>query len=284
MPVSPSSSAQAAREAVAGRLRDLRKEAGLTVVELADRCDWHHSKTSRIENALTGPTANDIRKWCRATNAEDQTQDLIVQSVNAESMYREWRHQIRSGLKQLQESSAQLFRETELFRVYSSTLVPGLLQTEGYASGVLHLSARFRELPFDDSAEAARARVERSRIIHEPGRRFVLIVEESVLYCQISDAEAMAAQLGYLLTAGALPAVSLGIIPMATRDRTQWPRETFHIYDDQLVSVEFVSARVRITQPSEIALYLKAFEQLRGMAVYGTEARELVLRAIQALR
>lgn len=55
MPISPSSSAQAARAVVARRLRDLRKSAGLTVVELANRCDWHHSKTSRIENAQTGP-------------------------------------------------------------------------------------------------------------------------------------------------------------------------------------------------------------------------------------
>ncbi|WP_405894574.1 helix-turn-helix transcriptional regulator [Streptomyces sp. NBC_00104] len=283
MPLSPSSSAQAAREAVARRLRDLRKEAGLTVVELADRCGWHHSKTSRIENAVTGPTAKDIRRWCGAVHADEQADNLIVQSVNAESMYREWRHQVRNGLKQLQESSAQVFNSTALFRVYSSTLVPGLLQTEGYAAGILRRAAHFRELPFDDSAEAARARVERSRVIHEPGRRFVLLVEESVLHCQIADADAMAAQLGYLLTAGALPSVSLGIIPMGTQERVQWPRETFHIYDDELVSVELVSARVRITQPDEITLYLKAFEQLRGMAVYGPTARALILKAIEAL-
>lgn len=284
MPLSPSSSAQAAREAVARRLRDLRKEAGLTVVELAGRCDWHHSKTSRIENAVTGPTAKDIRRWCKAVHAEDQAENLVVRSVNAESMYREWRHQVRNGLKELQESSAQVFNSTALFRVYSSTLVPGLLQTEGYAASILRTVARFRELPSDDSAEAARARVERSRVIHEPGRRFVLLVEEAVLYCQIADADAMAAQLGFLLTAGALPSVSLGIIPMLTGERVQWPRETFHIYDDELVSVELVSARVRITQPDEIALYLKAFEQLRGMAVYGSEARALILKAIAALR
>ncbi|WP_030621093.1 helix-turn-helix domain-containing protein [Streptomyces fulvoviolaceus] len=283
MPVSPSSSAQAAREAVAGRLRDLRKMAGLTITGLADRCGWHHSKTSRIENALTGPTATDIRRWCAAVDAAHQAQDLIVQSVNAETMYREWRHQVRGGLKQLQNSSAQFFRDTGLFRVYSSTLVPGLLQTEGYAAGVLRTAARFRELPLDDSAEAARVRVERSRVIHEPGRRFVLLLEEAVLYCQIADSDAMAAQLGYLLTAGAQPTVSLGIIPTAARERTQWPRETFHVYDDHLVSVELVSARVRITQPAEIALYLKAFEELRSMAVYGANARTLILKAIEAL-
>ena len=87
-----------------------------------------------------------------------------------------------------------------------------------------------------------------------------------------------------LLTAGALTQVSLGIIPMATRARPQWPIETFHMYDDSLVSVEFLSAEVNITQPSEIALYLKAFEQLRCMAVYGAEARALIVTAIAALR
>ncbi|MFD8914226.1 helix-turn-helix domain-containing protein [Streptomyces sp. NPDC059575] len=283
MPVSPSSSAQAAREVVAHRLRDLRKTAGLTVVELADRCGWHHAKTSRIENARTAPTVPDIRAWCTACGMPDQAEGLIAQSLHAESLYTEWRTQVRAGLKALQSSEPNLFRDTALFRVYSSSLVPGLLQTEGYAAGVLRISARFRDVPVDDSAAAARARVERSRIVHEPGRRFVFVVEEPVLHYRVCDTEAMAAQLGYLLTAGALPQVSLGIIPTNTAARQQWPRETFHVYDDRLVSVELVSARVRITQPSEIDLHLTAFEQLRAMAVYGPDARTLIRRAIEAL-
>ncbi|MDQ0934766.1 helix-turn-helix domain-containing protein [Streptomyces turgidiscabies] len=284
MPISPSSSAQAAREVVAQRLRDLRKGAGLTVTDLAVRCGWHHAKTSRIENARTAPSATDIRLWCRASGAQDQAEDLITQSLHAESMYTEWRHQVRSGLKQLQDSAVQFFYETQLFRVYSSSLVPGLLQTEGYAASVLGISARFRDLPVDDSAEAARARVDRSRVIHEAGHRFVLLVEEAALRYRLGDNDAMAAQLGYLLTAGALPQVSLGIIPMDVSRRVQWLRETFHVYDDRMVSVELVSARVKITQPSEIALYLKAFEQMRAMAVYGAGARTLIVKAIEALR
>ncbi|MFG2794004.1 Scr1 family TA system antitoxin-like transcriptional regulator [Streptomyces sp. NPDC048419] len=284
MPLSPSSSAQAAREVVAQRLRDLRKSAGLTVTELASRCNWHHAKTSRIENARTAPTATDIRLWCRACELPGQAEDLITQSLHAESMYTEWRTQVRAGLKALQDSEPRLFKDTELFRIYSSTLVPGLLQTEGYAAGILSISARFRDLPIDDSAEAAHARVARSRIIHEPGHRFVFVVEEDALRHQICGTEEMAAQLGFLLTAGALPQVSLGIIPMNAAARAQWPRETFHVYDDTLVSVELISARVKITQPSEITLYLRAFEQLRAHAVYGAQARALIVKAIDALR
>ncbi|HZH27290.1 MAG TPA: helix-turn-helix transcriptional regulator [Azospirillaceae bacterium] len=283
MPISPSSSAQAARKVVAQRLRGMRRRAGLTVTELADRCGWHHAKTSRIENARTAPNAADIRLWCRACDALDQADDLIAQSLHAESMYTEWRTEVRHGLKALQGSEPRLFQDTRHFRVYSSSLVPGLLQTEGYAAGVLGISAAFRDLPVDDSAEAAQARVGRSLIIHQPGHTFVFVVEEAALRYQVCDGNAMAAQLGYLLTAGALPQVSLGIVPMSAPQRRQWPRETFHIYDDRLVSVELVSARVRITQPSEVSLYARAFQELRSMAVYGADARALILQAIEAL-
>ncbi|MGW4908568.1 helix-turn-helix domain-containing protein [Streptomyces sp. NPDC004270] len=282
MPISPSSSAQTAREGVALRLRDLRADAGITGSELAERCGWTHPKTSRLENARTPPTPDDIRRWCAACGAEDQAADIIAQSRDAESLYSEWRRKVRAGLKRLQDSYVELYQATELFRVYSPTLVPGLLQTEGYACALLSANARLLGIP-DDSDEAAAARIERSRVIHEPGHRFVMLIEEGVLRYQLGDSDAMAAQLGYLLTAGALPSVSLGIIPGATRERVLWPQELFHVYDDTLVSVELLSARVRVTQPSEIELYIKAFEQLRAMAVYGAEARSLILKAIDAL-
>ncbi len=283
MPISPSSSAQTARENVARQLRDLRRNADLTVTELALRCNWHHAKTSRIENARTPPSPTDIRLWCRATDAADQAPDLIAASQHAESLYREWRQRVRSGLKKLQDSYVELYKSTELLRVYSPVLVPGLLQTEGYAKALLSINARFLDVP-DDGAEAAAARVQRSQVIHEPGHRFVFVVEEAVLYYQLGDADAMAAQLGYLLTAGALPQVSFGIIPTSTRERALWPQETFDVHDDTLVSVELLSAEVNVTQPSEIALYVKAFEQLRSMAMYGADARALIVKAIEALR
>ncbi|MGC5034093.1 helix-turn-helix domain-containing protein [Streptomyces sp. DT190] len=283
MTISPSSSAQAARENVARQLRDLRRNAGMTVTELASQCGWHHAKTSRIENARTPPSPTDIRKWCEATRAPKKADDLIAASQHAESLYREWRDRVRSGLARLQDSYVELYRSTELLRVYSPVLVPGLLQTEGYARALLSTNARLLGIP-DDGQEAAAARVRRSQIIHEAGHRFVFVIEEAVLHYQLGDTDAMAAQLGYLMTAGALPSVSLGIIPTSTPERALWPQETFDVHDDMLVSVELLSAEVNVTQPSEVALYVKAFEELRSMAVYGAQARELVLRAIESLR
>ncbi|EDY44386.1 regulatory protein [Streptomyces sp. SPB074] len=223
-------------------MRALRKSAGLTVTELGAACGWHHAKTSRIENARTAPSVKDITVWCRASGAESLTADLEAQSLNAESMYSEWRDQMRGGMKRLQESLTDFYRETRLFRVYSSTLIPGLLRTEGYAAGLLTAIAGFRQIPVKEGAEAAAARVARSRAIHEPGHRFVFLVEEAALRYRIGDDEAMAAQLGFLLTAGALPSVSLGIVPASRSHRRQWPHETFHVYDDALISIELLSA------------------------------------------
>ncbi|MFE5855017.1 helix-turn-helix domain-containing protein [Streptomyces sp. NPDC056500] len=282
MSSSPSSAAQAAREAVARRLRELRLDAGLTGSQLAARCGWTHPKTSRIENARTPPSPQDIRRWCEVCGTPGQAADIIAASRDAESLYTEWRRKLRIGLEQLQNSYVPLFKGTRVFRVYSGTIIPGLIQTEGYISSLLTRRTEFREIPADVRAATA-ARLERSRVLHDPRKRFLLLVEESALRHQMGDTEAMAAQLGYLLTAGAIPSVSFGVIPDSAKDRTLSPTETFHIYDDTLVSIELLSAQVKITQPSEIALYLKAFEELRSMAVYGADARALIVKAIDAL-
>ena len=61
MPAHPSPSVQKAREALAGRLSEIRKDAELSGRELAARCGWSESKSSRIENAKTPPSDADIK-------------------------------------------------------------------------------------------------------------------------------------------------------------------------------------------------------------------------------
>jgi hypothetical protein len=95
----------------------------------------------------------------------------------------------------------------------------------------------------------------------------------------------MSAQLGSLLAAMALPSMSLGVIPAAApREQVMWPLEQFTIFDDTRVHVELLAARVTVTAPGELDLYLRAFARLTEVAVYGAEARALIVRAIDALR
>jgi transcriptional regulator with XRE-family HTH domain len=278
---SPSSSVQAAREALAARLREIRLDAGLTAREIALRAGWHPSKSSRIENAVTPPSDADIRAWCSICGAEDQAADLIAASRSAESMYVEWRRLQRTGLRRLQESYVPLFERTRTFRIYCSNVVPGLLQTPAYATALLSEITAFREAP-NDVAEAVAARIDRARVLREGDHRFAILVEEAVLRYRMGDAEVMAGQLGHLLSIMSLPAVSLGVVPFSA-ERGMWPLETFSIYDGEQAQVELLTAAVTVTAPSEIAQYAKAFSRAADLAVYGADARVLITDAIAAL-
>ncbi|MGV9425302.1 helix-turn-helix domain-containing protein [Streptomyces sp. NPDC003656] len=281
MPHSPSSSVQAAREAIAARLRDIRLDAGLNAREVAVAAGWHPSKASRLENAVTPPSDADIRDWCRICGADNQALDLIAASRSAESMYVEWRRLQRTGLRRLQESYTPLFERTRSFRIYCSNVVPGLLQTPAYASALLTEITDFRQAP-NDVAEAVTARMDRARVLREGDHRFAILVEEAVLRYRMGDADVMAGQLGHLLSIMSLPAVSLGVVPF-TATRRMWPLETFSLYDNAQAQVELLTAAVNVTAPSEIEQYARAFERLSEVAVYGGSARTLITQAITAL-
>lgn len=277
MPNSPSSSVQEARKALAQRLGELRKDAGLAGRDLAARCGWHPSKASRIENARTRPSDDDLRAWCRACAAEDQIPDLIAASRTVETMYREWRHLQRTGLKRNQTAAVPLYQRTRHMRVYCSNVIPGLLQTREYAEALLDTIAGF-EGTENDAPDAAAARIERSQVLHDATKRFALLIEEDVLHFPFGDAETMTGQLGLLLTSMAYPNVSLGIIPR-TAPRRMWTLEGFLAFDNAQIQVETLSADITITRPTEVSLYLRAFERLSDMAVHGAEARGMIRAA-----
>ncbi|WP_069743203.1 helix-turn-helix transcriptional regulator [Streptomyces sp. EN23] len=281
MAVSASSSAQQARQALAKRLADLCRDAGLTGLDLAERCGWSRSKSSRIMNAKTPPSADDIRAWCQACGAEDQTEDLIASLRTAEGMWVNWRRMERAGLKQAQEARLPLYQRTRRFRSYSSWLVPGMIQTQPYTTAALQAIQRRRGL-VDDVADAVAARMERQRVLYEGDRRFAFLVEESVLRAGIGGAEVMSGQLGHLISIASLPNVSLGVVPMRP-DRERWPAEGFWIYDTAQVNVELISGYLTITQPSEVAMYAETFAELAALAVYGAAARALITSALDAL-
>ncbi|KUL25925.1 helix-turn-helix domain-containing protein [Streptomyces regalis] len=280
MSTSPLSTAQAARVAIATRLDEIRKDAGITGHELAQRCGWHKSKASRIARARTTPSDDDIRAWCRACDAEELAADLIAASRTAESMYLQWRQIHRDGMRRVHERTVPLYERTTHFRVYASNVVPGMVQTGDYATGLLRSITDFQGTP-DDVAAAVQARLNRSRVVHEGNHRFALLLEETVLYYRVCDNAAMAGQLRYLLQVMSRPNVSLGIIPFTAR-RTVWPLEAFYAFDGAQVAVETLTAEVNITAPGEIQTYFKAFAELSRIAVHGTDARACITKAIDA--
>ncbi|ULR50936.1 helix-turn-helix domain-containing protein [Streptomyces deccanensis] len=281
MPTSPSSSAQAARAALAVRLTHLRKDAGLTGKELSTRCGWHPAKTTRIQKAEVQPSDADIRAWCAACGATDQADDLIATARAVDSMYVEWRRHHQTGMRKTQEGFFDLYAHTAVTRAYVSNVVPGFFQTPAYATALMETITDFQGTP-NDVSEAVAARVARSRFLYEGGHRFVVLMEESVLRYRVGDTETMVGQLRHLLTVMPLPSVSLGVIPFTVR-RTMWPLEAFYLHDGTRSVVETLTAEINVVQPRELADYRMAFGELMKMAVHGNAARSLINTAINAL-
>ncbi|MEU3534492.1 helix-turn-helix transcriptional regulator [Streptomyces murinus] len=281
MPTHPSARVQQAREVLAGRLREIRKDAGISGRELAVRCGWSESKSSRIENAKTPPFDADIRAWCRACTAENQVPDLIAANRQSADAHVQWRRLQRTGLRRLQESTGDLYQRTKTFRVYVSDVIPGFLQTPGYAAALLSSIADFRGTP-DDVSDAVAARMRRNAVLNNGARRFSFVLEESVLRYRLCSAETMAAQLGHLLGAMDLQNVAVGLIPFSAQ-RSVWPMPTFTIFDSGRVHADTLDAAATLTQPSQVELYARAFDRLSQVATRGAAARSLVADAVASL-
>jgi transcriptional regulator with XRE-family HTH domain len=274
--------AQQALEALAGQLREVRKDAELTARQVAQAAGWHESKCSRIENARTIPSPADIRAWCQVCGVPGQAADLTAALRAIDSMYVEWRRQVPAGMRRLQEASLPLWERTRQFRIYEPGVIPGLFQTPGYARARMGRIVEFNGIP-DDLDAAVAARMERQRVLRQGGHHFEVVLEEWALRSRIGSPEMMAGQLAHLAQQMALPAVSLGIIPVST-ERTMWSSPGFWIFDESRVLIETPAAELAITQPTEIAVYLRTFSDLAAMAVRGRTARELISRAAADFR
>ncbi len=259
----------------------MRKDARLSGRTLATVLGWHFTKVSKVENGARSPSEDDIRAWCAACDADDQVPDLIATVRHVASMYHEYRRQMQAGMKHLQESSVPLYEATSLFRIYDTTVVPGLFTTAEYAAELFRFWQGFMGMK-DDIDAAVEARMERQRVLYTGSRAFRVVIEEQVLRTRVGDTDVMAGQLDRLLAVMSLPRVSIGIIP-ATGERHSLTQGSFWMFDDSRVRVETVSASLTITQPRDIALYSRVFELLQRSAIHGREARQLITRAIRDL-
>src|SRR4051794_35827593 len=128
---------QQAREAFGNRLREIRLDAGLSGRQLASITGFHYTKVSRVEHGGQSLSDADIRAWCAACGADSQATDLIAQMRAVDTLYRDYRHAARRGLRQLQGPWVALYERTKHFRVHEHWIVPGLIQTEAYSMAVM---------------------------------------------------------------------------------------------------------------------------------------------------
>ena len=275
-------SADQARASLGIRLRDIRRDAGLSGTELARLEGWQPSKITKIEHGRQTPSEADLRAWCDRCGALAELPDLIAAVRSIETQFAEWRRVIKGGIRRRQEASAAVYDRARLFRIYEPAVIPGLLQTRDYALSVLSTSISFFRVP-DDAEESADARIQRQRVLTHGDRRFHMLLGEQCLHTNIGGTDIMAEQLDHLLSLLRLPRMRLGIIPFGAPYRVPL-NNGFWIMDEALVQFDTYTAELSLVRPDEIELYGRAFERLAALAVYGAEARAMTAAALRRFR
>jgi transcriptional regulator with XRE-family HTH domain len=286
VPSSSSSSAQQARQALADQLREVRLAAGLSGSALATGAGWHGvSKVSKIEHGVRPASSDDVRTWCRVCSVSaERTEELLAEQRAVAGMWVPYQQLNRAGLRKAQESVRPNYENSALIRSYQPKIIPGLLQTAAYTTAMLEDARDRQPVQRDDVTDAVAERSRRQRVLTQASHRFVFVIEEQVLRYRFCHSKVLREQLLHLREATRLPTVWLGIIPLGGDRRKVLPREGFIMFDEERVSVELISGVLSVTQPREIAMYLRDFTDLVGIAVHGKAARDLIAKALSDLR
>jgi transcriptional regulator with XRE-family HTH domain len=278
--VSGGEESEGGRHQLAAELLRLRRQAGISGRELAERIGISQSKVSRIESARTVPVVPEVTAWVEAVGASRQTRVRLVRMVEAvHTQVVSWRV-ARQSRPHLQDQIATREAQASLVSTFQSSLVPGLLQTADYARRVFDQG----QLPYDEhvAAEVLAARLNRQVALHEPGRKFEFLITESALRWSPGSARILAAQYDRIASLTTLDSVSIGLIPLTHRTTVTIPH-SFVIYHgsdagpDMIVTIEAVHADITVNALDEIGLYEARWRLLEQSAIFGDEARRFLM-------
>ena len=210
-----------ARE-LGSELRKLRESTGRSAFEFADIVGWSASKVSRIETGQRGITEIDVVRYaayCKATKAE--MDDLVSRCREAEI----------PGYWLSKRLSTLVFHENTATSSlsYDPLVVPGLLQTQNYASALIGRE----KLQPKDAKYCLTARMGRQQLLRR--RQFVFFIHEQALRLPVGDGRLMNEQTLKLVLLAEHPWTSIRIVPTAAGARGAIGGEFmfFHFEDAQ---------------------------------------------------
>lgn len=263
-------------------LRILRADKGLTAVELAERVGVTQTAISRYELGTRRPSHETLERIADALGASKRVKQKLMDQLHGEQIeLQSIRAIARRGLRRRQEEIARVEAKTRHLRNFQAAVIPGLVQTPGYARRM------FEEVGLDthtqDVGRALAVRLDRQAILHDPNRRFGFVITEAVLLWPREGVPEMLAQLDRLQAVSELPTVDLAILPLGITPPYS-PINSFDIYDDKLVLIETLTEQLAVRDSSDVASYVRAYEAFRQSALSGPDARRLFESVAARLR
>ena len=253
-------------------LRALRQASGMEAKAVARSAVMSTSKLSKIENGHTAPSVMDVEQILTAIGVSDEVKAEYLEVVRAASTEATaWRLVRRMGVHKAQQQTRALEAQMTLLKLFQPALIPGLLQTPEYIRAILGR----HELGEDVLTRTISARLERQQVLYDDAKPLHFIITENVLRWRIVSPARMAEQIDRLISLSRLPNIDIRIVPFTAR-QTDIANHAFVIRDDRTVTVETVHAEVVVTDPRDVALYVRKFEGFSAVALTGDDMRVML--------
>ncbi len=258
------------------QLRRLRETAGITIDQVAEKLECSASKISRIETGQTGVTPRDVHQLIVIYGVPEDGADLLLRFAR-EARQKGW-WQLYGTV--LTSAYVGLESAADAVRSYEALVVPGLLQTEGYARAMIEGGR-----PDLDAAEVekrVRVRTNRQSLLSQDDPLDLWIVlDEAVLHRPVGGRVVMREQLGHLVEAASLPSVTLQVLPFAAGAHAGMDGTfTILLYSESegknLVFVSNAAGGLFLEKDEELERYSFVFDHLRASALAPDEAVSLI--------
>lgn len=261
------------RDWLASTLRRLREETGLSGSQAAKLAGFSQPKLSRIEAGKFLPKDEDIRvlgKLYRAPAAVRRDLLQAVTDLRPETIPA--RVVVSRGTAKMQERFARIEKASAEVCGFQPVMIPGLLQTPGYARLVFAEQGNFGA---DELDALVAQRASRGDALASD-KTFRIVMAEGALRWQAGSPEIMIGQMDRLAEViVSRPNVHLGIIPQS-RAATVFPMTGFWLYDRRTVIVGTRAGTSFLADEQDVAEYSRLFTDLEALAVYGDDALAVI--------
>jgi transcriptional regulator with XRE-family HTH domain len=176
-----------ARMLVGAQLRRLREACGVTAKDAGNTIRGSASKISRMECGRTSFKLRDVADLLSVYGVADDDERATLLALAEEANAPGWWHAFGDVVPRWFEDYLRLEQAASVIRSFEAQFIPGLLQTEEYARGVIRLGCD--AAPSDEIDRRVSLRMRRQQLLRRPAPPHVwAVIDEAVLHRPIGGA------------------------------------------------------------------------------------------------
>jgi transcriptional regulator with XRE-family HTH domain len=263
MTTSDSQGQPTARETFKDELKELREAAGLSLQQLSDRVHFDRSYLHKLE---TGERLGEL-----------ETIKALDNFYGTRHLQKLWRLAKRESVRQKYAPFMEREEKAATRYEYAAATVPGLLQTEEYATEQLRTDSRKTEAQLERAVELRMSRQEFLRREQPPTYRVIL--DEAVLRRAMKDVEAWNGQLAHIIEAAELPNVTIQVLPFDAGIQHVLGGSLTILWEKNGSSVAYLESAAHghlVTDSLEVEHFRLSYDQLRDVALSPQESLEFI--------